>query len=64
MEVKNSLSILGSYRKVRKFAFLPIIMNKNTLVWLEHYDSYQEYDVIIKIKKHSINGWKEIRRKI
>lgn len=64
MEVKNSLPILGSYRKVRKFAFLPIIMNKNTLVWLEHYDSYQEYGVIIKIKKHSINGWKEIRRKI
>lgn len=64
MEVKNSLPILGSYRKVRKFAFLPIIMNKNTLVWLEHYDSYQEYDVIIKTKKHSINGWKEIRRKI
>ena len=64
MEVKNSLPILGSYRKVRKFAFLPIIMNKNTLVWLEHYDSYQEYDVIIIIKKHSINGWKEIRRKI
>ena len=64
MEVKNSLPILGSYRKVRKFAFLPIIMNKNTLVWLEHYDSYQEYDVIIKIKKHSINGRKEIRRKI
>ena len=64
MEVKNSLPILGSYRKVRKFAFLPIIMNKNTLVWLEHYYSYQEYDVIIKIKKHSINGWKEIRRKI
>ena len=64
MEVKNSLPILGSYRKVRKFAFLPIIMNKNTLVWLEHYYSYQEYDVILKIKKHSINGWKEIRRKI
>ena len=64
MEVKNSLPILGSYRKVRKFAFLPIIMNKNTLVWLEHYYSYQEYDVIIKTKKHSINGWKEIRRKI
>ena len=64
MEVKNSLPILGSYRKVRKFAFLPIIMNKNTLVWLEYYDSYQEYDVIIKLKKHSINGWKEIRRKI
>ena len=64
MEVKNSLPILGSYRKVRKFAFLPIIMNKNTLVWLEYYDSYQEYDVIIKIKKHSINGWKVIRRKI
>ena len=64
MEVKNSLPILGSYRKVRKFAFLPIIMNKNTLVWLEHYDSYQEYDVIIKKKKHSINGWKEIRRRI
>ena len=64
MEVKNSLPILGSYRKVRKFAFLPIIMNKNTLVWLEHYDSYQEYDVIIKIKKHSIDGWKEIRRRI
>ena len=51
MEVKNSLPILGSYRKVRKFAFLPIIVNKNTLVWLEHYDSYQEYDVIVKIKK-------------
>ena len=64
MEVKNSLPILGSYRKVRKFAFLPIIMNKNTLVWLEHYYSYQEYDVIIKTKKHSINGWKEIRRRI
>lgn len=64
MEVKNSLPILGSYRKVRKFAFLPIIMNKNTLVWLEYYDSYQEYDVIIRLKKHSINGWKEIRRKI
>lgn len=64
MEVKNSLPILGSYRKVRKFAFLPVIMNKNTLVWLEHYYSYQEYDVIIKTKKHSINGWKEIRRKI
>ena len=64
MEVKNSLPILGSYRKVRKFAFLPIIINKNTLVWLEHYYSYQEYDVIIKTKKHSINGWKEIRRKI
>lgn len=64
MEVKNSLPILGSYRKVRKFAFLPVIMNKNTLVWLEHYYSYQEYDVILKIKKHSINGWKEIRRKI
>ena len=64
MEVKNSLPILGSYRKVRKFAFLPVIMNKNTLVWLEHYYSYQEYDVIVKLKKHSINGWKEIRRKI
>ena len=64
MEVKNSLPTLGSYRKVRKFAFLPVIMNKNTLVWLEHYYSYQEYDVIIKTKKHSINGWKEIRRKI
>lgn len=64
MEVKNSLPILGSYRKVRKFAFLPIIMNKNTLVWLEHYESYQEYDVIVRLKKHSINGWKEIRRKI
>ena len=64
MEVKNSLPILGSYRKVRKFAFLPIIMNKNTLVWLEHYYSYQEYDVIKKTKKHSINGWKEIRRRI
>ena len=64
MEVKNSLPILGSYRKVRKFAFLPIIINKNTLVWLEYYDSYQEYDVIIRLKKHSINGWKEIRRKI
>ena len=64
MEVKNSLPILGSYRKVRKFAFLPIIMNKNTLVWLEYYDSYQEYGIIVKIKKHSINGWKEIRRKI
>lgn len=64
MEVKNSLPILGSYRKVRKFAFLPIIINKNTLVWLEHYYSYQEYDVIIKTKKHSINGWKEIRRRI
>ena len=64
MEVKNSLPILGSYRKVRKFAFLPIIMNKNTLVWLEHYNSYHEYDVIKKEKKHSINGWKEIRRKI
>ena len=64
MEVKNSLPILGSYRKVRKFAFLPIIMNKNTLVWLEYYDSYQEYDVIIRLKKHSINGWKEVRRKI
>ena len=64
MEVKNSLPILGSYRKVRKFAFLPIIMNKNTLVWLEYYDSYQEYDDIIRLKKHSINGWKEIRRKI
>ena len=64
MEVKNSLPILGSYRKVRKFAFLPIIINKNTLVWLEYYDSYQEYDVIVQLKKHSINGWKEIRRKI
>ena len=64
MEVKNSLPILGSYRKVRKFAFLPIIINRNTLVWLEHYYSYQEYDVIIKTKKHSINGWKEIRRRI
>lgn len=64
MEVKNSLPILGSYRKVRKFAFLPIIMNKNTLVWLEYYDSYQEYDIIVKLKKHSINGWKEIRRRI
>ena len=64
MEVKNSLPILGSYRKVHKFAFLPIIMNKNTLVWLEYYDSYQEYDIIVKLKKHSINGWKEIRRKI
>ena len=64
MEVKNSLPILGSYRKVRKFAFLPVIMNKNTFVWLEHYYSYQEYDVIIKTKKHSINGWKEIRRRI
>lgn len=64
MEVKNSLPILGSYRKVRKFAFLPITINRNTLVWLEHYYSYQEYDVIIKTKKHSINGWKEIRRKI
>ena len=64
MEVKNSLPILGSYRKVRKFAFLPIVINKNTLVWLEHYYSYQEYDVIVQLKKHSINGWKEIRRKI
>ena len=64
MEVKNSLPILGSYRKVRKFAFLPITINKNTLVWLEYYDSYQEYDIIVKLKKHSINGWKEIRRKI
>ena len=64
MEVKNSLPILGSYRKVRKFAFLPIVINKNTLVWLEHYNSYQEYNVIVKIKKHSINGWKEIRRRI
>ena len=64
MEVKNSVPILGSYRKVRKFAFLPIIMNKNTLVWLEYYDSYQEYDIIVKLKKYSINGWKEIRRKI
>ena len=64
MEVKDSLPILGSYRKVRKFAFLPIVINKNTLVWLEHYDSYQEYDVIVQLKKHSINGWKEIRRKI
>lgn len=64
MEVKNSLPILGSYRKVRKFAFLPIVINKNTLVWLEYYDSYQEYDVIVQLKKHSINGWKEIRRKI
>ena len=64
MEVKNSLPILGSYRKVRKFAFLPIIINKNILVWLEYYDSYQEYDIIVKLKKHSINGWKEIRRKI
>lgn len=64
MEVKNSLPMLGSYRKVRKFAFLPIIINRNTLVWLEHYYSYQEYDVIIKTKKHSINGWKEIRRRI
>ena len=64
MEVKNSLPILGYYRKVRKFAFLPITINRNTLVWLEHYYSYQEYDVIIKTKKHSINGWKEIRRKI
>ena len=64
MEVKNSLPILGSYRKVRKFAFLPIIINKNTLVWLEYYDSYQEYDIIVQLKKHSINGWKEIRRKI
>ena len=64
MEVKNSLPILGSYRKVRKFAFLPIVINKNTLVWLEYYDSYQEYDIIVKFKKHSINGWKEIRRKI
>lgn len=64
MEVKNSLPILGSYRKVRKFAFLPIVINKNTLVWLEYYDSYQEYDVIVRLKKHSINGWKEIRRKI
>ena len=64
MEVKNSLPIFGSYRKVRKFAYLPIIMNKNTLVWLEYYDSYQEYDIIVKLKKHSINGWKEIRRKI
>ena len=64
MEVKNSLPILGSYRKVRKFAFLPITINRNTLVWLEHYYSYQEYDVIIKTKKHSINGWKEIRRRI
>ena len=64
MEVKNSLPILGSYRKVRKFAFLPITINRNTLVWLEHYYSYQEYDVIIKTKKHSINGWKEIRRKM
>ena len=64
MEVKNSLPILGSYRKVRKFAFLPIVINKNTLVWLEYYDSYQEYDVIVQLKKHSINGWKEIRRRI
>ena len=64
MEVKNSLPILGSYRKVRKVAFLRTIMNKNTLVWLEYYDSYQEYDIIVKLKKHSINGWKEIRRKI
>ena len=64
MEVKNSLPTLGSYRKVRKFAFLPITINRNTLVWLEHYYSYQEYDVIIKTKKHSINGWKEIRRRI
>ena len=64
MEVKNSLPILGSYRKVRKFAFLPITINRNTLVWLEHYYSYQEYDIIVKLKKHSINGWKEIRRKI
>ena len=64
MEVKNFLPILGSYRKVRKFAFLPITINRNTLVWLEHYYSYQEYDVIIKTKKHSINGWKEIRRRI
>ena len=64
MEVKNSLPILGSYRKVRKFAFLPIVINKNTLVWLEYYDSYQEYNVIVQLKKHSINGWKEIRRKI
>ena len=64
MEVKNSLPILGSYRKVRKFAFLPITINRNTLVWLEHYDSYQEYDIIVQLKKHSINGWKEIRRKI
>ena len=64
MEVKYSLPILGSYRKVRKFAFLPITINRNTLVWLEYYDSYQEYDVIVQLKKHSINGWKEIRRKI
>ena len=64
MEVKNFSPSLGSYRKVRKFAFLPITINRNTLVWLEHYDSYQEYDVIVQLKKHSINGWKEIRRKI
>ena len=64
MEVKNSLPILGSYRKVRKFAFLPIIMNKNTRVWLEDYGSYQEEDIIVKLKKHSVNGWKEIRGEI
>ena len=64
MEVKNFSPSLGSYRKVRKFAFLPITINRNTLVWLEYYDSYQEYDVIVQLKKHSINGWKEIRRKI
>ena len=64
MEVKNFSPSFGSYSKVRNFAFLPVIMNKNTLVWLEHYYSYQEYDVIVRLKKHSINGWKEIRRKI
>ena len=64
MEVKNFSPSLGSYRKVRKFAFLPITINRNTLVWLEYYDSYQEYDIIVKLKKYSINGWKEIRRKI
>ena len=36
MEVKNSLPILGSYRKVRKFAFLPIRIN-NKIIWLQKY---------------------------
>lgn len=37
---------LGDIRTVKRFAFLPVIIDAYTIIWLEFYNSVEEYKLI------------------
>jgi len=55
MKIQNKIVRLGDHRVVKRFAWLPVRIDAETLVWLEPY-----YDYEVRVATNGRHFWHEI----